>query len=130
MVEVTLGYTAVLGALMAVLSIRVPIRRGVLDVPFGDGGDEELATRIRAFGNFTEYVPMILVMMALAELSGASPTALHVSGVVLIAARGLHAVAYRARSTLTLPQKVGRGFSAFATWCVLSGLSVYVWTLQ
>ncbi|MEN0065720.1 MAG: MAPEG family protein [Myxococcota bacterium] len=126
MVSITLMYAGVLGLLMAGLSIRVPLRRGQLDVPFGDGGDERLATRIRAFGNFTEYVPMVLVLMALAELSGGSNAVLHASGAGLVVSRVVHAVAYRGRSELTFPEKVGRGFGALSTWTVLAGLSAYI----
>lgn len=129
MVPITLTYAAILGLGMAVLSIRVPMRRGQLDVPFGDGGDEALATRIRAFGNFAEYVPMILLLMALAEGSGASATVLHASGAGLVLSRLVHALAYRGRSVLTFPEKVGRGIGAFSTWCVLAGLSAYLLTL-
>ena len=121
-VEVTLLYAGLFGALMAILSIRVPIRRGVLDVPYGDGGDEELSTRIRAFGNFTEYVPMMLVLLGLLELSGTSPVLLHGFGATLLGARVLHAVSYRGADTLTMAQKVGRGLAAMVTWLVLVGL--------
>ncbi|MEM6930198.1 MAG: MAPEG family protein [Myxococcota bacterium] len=126
MVPITLTYGAILGLMMAVLSIRVPIRRGILDVPFGDGGDVPLATRIRAFGNFVEYVPMIVLLMALAEVSGTNPGVLHVSGMALVLSRLVHAVAYRGRSELTLAEKVGRGIGALSTWTVLFGLSAYL----
>ncbi len=119
MFSITLLYSALLGMLMAVLSIRVPIRRGLIDVPYGDGEDEVLATRIRAFGNFIEYVPMVLVLMALLEASRAVPAALHGMGVALLLARLLHAVAYRGRTQLTLAQKAGRGMAAMTTWLVL-----------
>lgn len=119
MLSVTPWYAAVLAALMALLSIRVPMRRGQLDVPFGDGGDEVLATRIRAFGNFIEYVPMLLLLMALSELQGASKTLLHLEGAALIALRILHATAYRGRLTLSLAEKVGRGVAAMGTWLLL-----------
>jgi uncharacterized membrane protein YecN with MAPEG domain len=119
MPTITLLYAGLLGALMAVLSIRVPMRRRALEVPFGDGGDEALATRIRAFGNFTEYVPMILLLLALLEMQGAPPALLHGLGVPLVGARVLHALSYRARSELTGPEKLGRAVSAMTTWLVL-----------
>ena len=120
---VTLLYAALLGLVMSVLSIRVPMRRGTLDVPYGDGGDVPLATRIRAFGNFVEYVPMMLLLMGFLELQGASVTGLHLAGGGLLLARSVHALAYRGRSTLSLPEKIGRGIGAMGTWLVLTGLS-------
>lgn len=121
MLQVTPWYAVALGFLMAILSIRVPMRRGALDVPFGDGGDEPLATRIRAFGNFTEYVPMILLLLAISELKGAPTWSLHACGIGAVAFRVLHAVAYRARAQLSLSEKVGRGVAAMGTWLVLLG---------
>jgi len=113
---------------MAVLSIRVPMRRGVLDVPFGDGGDEALATRIRAFGNFTEYAPMVVLLLALLESGGARPALLHGLGIAFVASRVLHAVVYRARTELTTPLKIGRGIAAISTWLVLvSGAGAAAW---
>jgi uncharacterized membrane protein YecN with MAPEG domain len=104
---------------MALLSIRVPLRRGALEVPFGDGGDEALATRIRAFGNFIEYVPMVLLLFALLESGGLAAARLHALGAALLAARVLHALAYRGRLKLSLPEKVGRGVAAMTTWATL-----------
>ena len=122
---ITLLYTGVLGLMMSVLSIRVPIRRGVLDAPVGDGGDEELAKRIRVFGNFIEYVPAILVAMLVLEASGASDIALHGFGSGLIGARIVHALMLRARSNLTAAEKAGRAVGAMGTWMVLTGAAGY-----
>lgn len=119
-------YAGVLGLLMAILSIRVPMRRGALDTPYGDGGDEALATRIRAFGNFTEYVPMLVVLMAILESLGAPTAHLHALGMGLVGARLLHALAYRGRSELTTPEKIGRAISAMGTWLILVGASIDV----
>lgn len=116
----TLAYAAVLGLLMSFLSIRVPLRRAAIDTPWGDGGDTVLATRIRVFGNFTEYVPAILVLMLLAEGTGrAEPLVLHALGLALVGARLIHAATLRASSPLSTPQKVGRGSGAMLTWLVL-----------
>jgi uncharacterized membrane protein YecN with MAPEG domain len=45
----------------------------------------------RAHGNFAEYVPFALLMLALCEINGLPDWALHVLGVVLVAGRALHA---------------------------------------
>ncbi|MEM9069217.1 MAG: MAPEG family protein [Myxococcota bacterium] len=121
---ITLAYAGVLGLLMAILSIRVPMRRGALDVPWGDGGDETLAVRIRVFGNFIEYVPAIVLLLFLLETSGVEPWALHALGGALIAARLTHAFWLRARSDLTMPEKIGRALGAILTWLVLTVAAV------
>ena len=56
-----------------------------------DGGNNQLAERIRRHGNFTENVPFILLLMALAELDGATSLWVHISGILLIVGRLLHA---------------------------------------
>ena len=126
---ITLLYAGILGAFMALLSIRVPLRRGALDMPVGDGGDEDLATRIRAFGNFTEYVPMVLVLMLLLEASGAASGALHGLGGTLVAARVVHAFWLRMRMSLSLPEKLGRAAGAMLTWMVVVVSSGYALAL-
>ena len=37
---------------------------------FGDGDNRELRSAIRAHANFTEYVPIIVLMVAMLEMSG------------------------------------------------------------
>lgn len=56
-----------------------------------DGGDTPLLTRIRAHGNFTETVPMALILMALLESRGLQPTWLWALGICLVLGRVLHA---------------------------------------
>ena len=53
----------------------------------------DMLRRIRGHGNFAEYVPFILVMMAMLELSHASIYVLHAMGITLVVARLLHAYA-------------------------------------
>ena len=51
------------------MSIAVGLRRVQTGITLLHGEDEELLRRMRAHGNFIEYVPMILLLMALIELS-------------------------------------------------------------
>ena len=89
---VTPLYAGILAILFFVLSLRVSSsRHGVASL--GDGGDARLQRRIRAHGNFAEYVPLILVMLAMLELSRFSTYLLHALGVALVVARLLHAYA-------------------------------------
>ena len=89
---VTPIYAGILAILFFVLSLRVSsLRHGVASL--GDGGDARLQRRVRGHGNFAEYVPLILVMMAMLELSRFSTYLLHGLGIALVAARLLHAYA-------------------------------------
>ena len=58
----------------------------------GDGGDTVMQTRIRCHGNFVEYVPFALLLIALAEASGSGQTFIHALLIVLLVARLLHPV--------------------------------------
>lgn len=84
-------YVALAGIILVVLSVRVIRLRRRLAVGLGTGGDADLEKAIRAHGNFTEYAPIGLILVASAELSGAAPGWVHAIGVLLIAGRSLHA---------------------------------------
>lgn len=88
---VTPLYAGVLGLLFLVLSLRVIGRRQAARVALGDGGDRILLRRQRAQANFAEYVPLVLVLMTLAELRSASSLVLHGIGACLLVGRLLHA---------------------------------------
>ena len=68
--EITFLFAAVFGVLHVVFTLRVGGRRLQQGVSFGDGGDEELLKRMRGHGNFTENVPLGLLLILLNELSG------------------------------------------------------------
>jgi len=53
------------------LSIRIGMVRTAKKISMGDGGDEELIRRMRAQANFIENTPIVLVLIAVIELSRA-----------------------------------------------------------
>ena len=89
---VTPIYAGLLALLFFVLSIRVVKLRGH-GASLGDGGNPLLLRRVRAHGNFAEYVPFILLMMGMLELSHFSIYLLHALGITLVVARILHGYA-------------------------------------
>lgn len=88
---ITALYAAILTPLFLALSIRVVMRRNSVRTTLGDGGDAALRRRIRVHGNFCEYTPIALILLALAESLETPPWALHVTGLALVAGRLLHA---------------------------------------
>ncbi len=88
---VTPLYAAALTALFITLSLRVIGLRRSGRVSLGDAGNPALLVRIRAQGNCAEYAPLGIVLLLLAELAGAAPALLHLSGLVLLAGRISHA---------------------------------------
>ncbi len=125
---IALFYCGLLGLLMAALSIRVPFRRFARQIAFGDGGDPVLATRIRVFGNFAEYVPFILLVLLALEWQGGSATFLHGAGIALLLARLLHAVSLRSTGG-DRRHSIGRAVAALATWLVLLACAGYALVL-
>jgi uncharacterized membrane protein YecN with MAPEG domain len=90
MLPVTAFHAGLLGFGFLYLSLRVVQQRHAYRLALGT--QHRLVERaVRAHGNFAEYVPLALVMMALAEANGLPDWALHVLGVVLLAGRAAHA---------------------------------------
>jgi uncharacterized membrane protein YecN with MAPEG domain len=90
MVTTTALYAGILALIAIVLANRAGMTRAKLQIPLGDGGNKDLIAAIRRHANFVEFVPLIVVMMALIELNGAPKWWLHALGVPLVGARIVH----------------------------------------
>jgi uncharacterized membrane protein YecN with MAPEG domain len=89
---VTALYAAPLALLAVALGVWIVTLRFRLRVGIGDGGHRILARAIRVHANLLETAPLALLLLALAELTGAlAPGALHASGGALLLGRLLHA---------------------------------------
>ncbi|CAM5349912.1 MAPEG family protein [Pseudomonas aeruginosa] len=74
------------------LSVPVSLRRMAVKQPLGPGDDPALLRRIRAQGNFTEYVPIVLILLALAEYRGVPQGFVFAIAGPLVIGRVAHAV--------------------------------------
>ena len=101
----TLTTAGLCGLLYFVLSVRVVQVRGALKVSLGDGGNDSLLTRIRAHANFAEYAPLVLVLLAVIELSIDGNPWLWVIGVTFVLARLVHADWHGARRRQPVPRR-------------------------
>ena len=88
---ITALYAALLAPLLVFLAVRVIGQRRAARVGIGHGDDKELLRRMRVHANFTEYVPMALILIGLAESLKTTPLLLHALGVALLAGRFVHA---------------------------------------
>ncbi len=123
-VAITGLYAGILGIVFFVLSMRVINNRVRAKVNLLDGGDEALTRAMRVHGNFAEYVPFALLLMALAEIQGGSGLFIHVLGTVLIVCRLSHVYAI----TATTGQNPFRFIGFAGTFCVIfaaGGYSIY-----
>jgi uncharacterized membrane protein YecN with MAPEG domain len=84
-------YAALLGLLYVYLSLATVSRRKKVLVALGDGGDKLLQKKVRAHGNFQEYVPIALILIALFEYLGAFDWLIHLLAMALLIGRLLHA---------------------------------------
>ena len=89
---ITLLYAGLLSLWLLVLSVRVIAIRSQ-GISLGDGGNPVVLRRVRARGNFAEYVPMILVMIGFLEISHFSALWIHLLGGTLVVSRLLHGYA-------------------------------------
>lgn len=104
--ETTLLFAAIFGILHVFLTAKVGVYRLKTKVSHGDNGDKELIRRIRAHGNFTEQVPIGLLLILLNELNGLDQNSLMTIGGFFLMGRLLHyiSVAYRNKIPLWIRQ--------------------------
>lgn len=93
---ITSLYAVLLTIGMLVLFVMVSKMRAAVQVSIGDGGFAPLHERIRRHGNFMEWVPITLVLMAVAEIQGVSPSWLHAAGLLTLTGRLIHPIGLRA----------------------------------
>jgi uncharacterized protein len=119
---VTALYAGLLGLIAMGVAFPAGSLRGKLNVSVGDGGNRDLLLAMRRHANFTEWVPLALILLALLELNGARPLGLHALGAVLVLGRLVHAFGIRA-DTVKSP---GRFMGATATAAVTVISSVWL----
>ena len=94
---ITAFYASLLGLFFIILTFRVLALRGVTLLKwlaFNNFGAQALERSVRAHGNFIEYVPMVLLMMYLAEAADLSSLRLHITGALLLLGRVMHGVCF------------------------------------
>lgn len=92
MLIITTLTASFLAALFIYLSIGVIRLRRQHKVGLGSGGVDDLERAIRAQGNFAEYVPIALILMACLEFNGAPVWLVAILGVGLVIGRVVHAI--------------------------------------
>lgn len=113
-------YAALCGLILMYVSMRIPPMRRKLSVGLGTGSHEALERAIRVQGNFIEYVPMALILLAFSEAGGAAQISVHVVGGALVAGRVLHAYGLGQSAGVT----PGRFIGTMLTWIVIIVLSI------
>jgi uncharacterized membrane protein YecN with MAPEG domain len=123
--SITAGYLAVLALLYSALGIHVISLRRKNRASFGDGDSVELRSAIRAHAHFAEYVPIIVLMVAMLESSGLPAIRVHLLMAALLIARLLHPFGMYARPN-TLQFRIGRVGGVTLTNFVMIGAALLI----
>ncbi len=99
-IQTTLLFAAIFGVLHIIFTLRVGAYRFKNKISLGDGDDKELRNRIRAHGNFTENVPLALLLLLINDLNNTPDNVLIALGTVLLISRLIH---YLTIATRRLP---------------------------
>jgi uncharacterized membrane protein YecN with MAPEG domain len=87
--------TSIIASVLSIIFIKLSFAviglRRKNKVGLGSGGHEDLERAIRAQGNFAEYVPFGLILIACLELNGAPWWLVAIPGTTLIIGRLIHA---------------------------------------
>jgi uncharacterized protein len=115
LVPITALYAGLLALIAIVLSAAVGVARGRTGISILHGEDMDLATRIRRHANFTEGVPLALILLAALELNGASPGVLHGLGIALVVARISHPLGLHHDNMRNPLRTIGAGVTVLVT---------------
>jgi uncharacterized membrane protein YecN with MAPEG domain len=117
--QVTALYAALLGLIGIVLAGMVGQARGKAKIAVNDGGDRRIIIANRRHLNWVEYVPYIVILLAIIELNGGSKTWLHVMGGALLVSRLVHPFGIDPDKMDTPARIIGAGLT-FLVWLAAS----------
>jgi uncharacterized membrane protein YecN with MAPEG domain len=119
---ITLATTGILGLLYIGLSVNVSrLRRGSMNAKDESGATpKQLAIAIRMHGNFSEYVPLGILLLGGLEYAGSSPTLVGLLAAMLILARILHPIGMQRPA----PNPY-RAFGALLTYGMITAGSIF-----
>ena len=122
----TAVYAGILGILAIVLGAGSGFLRAKTGVSIGDGGDPRQLVAVRRHGNFTEWVPLALILVGVLELNGVGSTPLHALGAALVLARIAHAIGLDPNANNPL-RGIGAGLTALivlvsSIWAIVTAI--------
>ncbi len=123
-VLITAFYAALLAIVVTALGFQIGPMRLATGISILHGDNLELAERIRRHANFTENVPLALILMAAIEIDGASATLLHVLGIGLVVARIAHPLGLH-HDNIRHPLRPVGAFGTLIVTLVAAGVAVW-----
>jgi uncharacterized membrane protein YecN with MAPEG domain len=122
-------YASLLGVLYIGLAINISRLRLKFKIGIGSGDNEALAKAIRVHGNFSEYVPLALILFACYELNNASVMMLHAIGSILVIGRVLHVIGLNKSIGVSKQRQIGT-LSTFAVILLLAIENIRLFVLN
>ena len=119
-VPITTLTGGILGLMTIILSVSVVIQRARTRASLDVTTDDKLQVCARVFGNFIEYVPIALILLALCEANGAGVRILWTIGGLLVLGRVIHAFGLSVTKPVTVARVIGMMF----TWVSIGIASV------
>ena len=120
MLKITGFYASLIALIYIFLCYKVVFYRRKNRIEIADGGDPEILRFIRAQGNASEYIPLVLILMALTEANGAADWMMHAVGIVFVAARVIHPMGFVNKKGISF----GRFYGTLFTWLTIISLSL------
>ena len=118
---VTMISAGVIGLLLVGLAFRVSLLRRAGGVSLGDGGNPRLLAAVRAHANCTEWAPIGLILLALAERSVGPVWYVTALAVLFVGARLLHPLGMASPTP-----HPARAAGALLTYATVAALAVLV----
>ncbi len=116
-------FAAFAACFLVYLSYRVIKIRKAHSVSVGTAGDHALERAVRNHGNFIEYAPLTLLMLAMVEYVGLAAWAVWVLGIMFVASRLIHFAGFRSKEAPGIFRLVGMALT-FTTLISLAVISV------
>lgn len=121
---VTSLYAAILAIMFIILSVMVIKQRRKYKIAIGDKAAEGLQRFNRAHGNFVEYTPFFLIMLAMAEFNNLNLYAVHLIAIIFIIGRISHAYGLTVAENVGNDRKANYKFRVFGMMCSFSCLGL------
>lgn len=125
MLPITALYAALLALIGVVLASGSGLMRMKTGVSLGPGTDARQIVAFRRHGNFAEWVPLTVILIAILELNGVNETAIHVLGASLVIARIAHPIGLKADDMSGAGRAIGAALTMLVTlvaavWCLVT----------
>ena len=111
---ITAVYAAGIALLFVALSVRTIFLRSRLKLSIGHGDHPELERAVRAHSNFSEYVPLALLLIYFLETQSNDSNLIHFLCISLVAGRCLHALGVSQTNEKTGLRIAGMAFTFVA----------------